>query len=215
MLKCQLVQHGNTIPDMCGVLDTKTQSGLYNRKHLLTLRRNFHSENVFLFVAGRLRNQLTCWTKPSNCDADLSLLDAEENNGADRTTTLDDRWIVRIAVMDRTATSRTIPQQIQSVTHHSVSAHTILSRLQQSGMSTRHPLLRLVLTGNHERLCCQWCDEWLTWTTEWNNIVFTDESRFCLQRHNGRIRVWRHRGERLPNCFVMHRHTSPALGFMV
>ncbi|GFW49849.1 transposable element Tcb1 transposase [Trichonephila clavipes] len=66
--------------------------------------------------------------------------------------------------MDRAATSRTITQQIRSVTHHLVSARTIRSRLQQSGMSVRRPLLRLPLTGNHRRLRRQWCDERQTWT---------------------------------------------------
>ncbi|GFV56076.1 hypothetical protein TNCV_2266621 [Trichonephila clavipes] len=56
------------------------------------------------------------------------------------------------ALMDRAATSRTIAQQIQSVTHYSVSARTIRGRLQQSGMSTKRPLLCLPLTGNHMHL---------------------------------------------------------------
>ncbi|GFY13836.1 uncharacterized protein TNCV_986081 [Trichonephila clavipes] len=42
-----------------------------------------------------------------------------------------DRRIVRIAVMDLAGTSRKITQQIQSVAHHSVTAHTIRHRLQQ------------------------------------------------------------------------------------
>ncbi|KFM72847.1 hypothetical protein X975_27022, partial [Stegodyphus mimosarum] len=37
------------------------------------------------------------------------------------------------------------------------------------------------------------------WAAEWNEIVFTDDSRFCLQHYDGRIRVWRHRGERMLN----------------
>lgn len=131
------------------------------------------------------------------------------------TTTRDDRHIVRMAVMDRSATSRTISQQIRSVAQQSVSARTIRRRLQQSGMSARRPLLRLPLSQNHRRLRRQWCDERRTWTTEWHDIVFTDESRFCLQHHDGRIRVWRHRGERLLNCCLMHRHTGPAPGIMV
>ncbi|GFY06229.1 sodium-coupled monocarboxylate transporter 1 [Trichonephila clavipes] len=45
--------------------------------------------------------------------------------------------IVTMVVMDRVATSRTIAQQIQSVTHHSVSTRTIQRRFQQSGMSAR------------------------------------------------------------------------------
>ncbi|GFW91491.1 transposable element Tc1 transposase [Trichonephila clavipes] len=64
----------------------------------------------------------------------------------------DDRWMVRIAVMERAAKSRTIAQQIQLVTHHSVSTRTIRRHLQQSGMFARRPLLRLSLTGNLRRL---------------------------------------------------------------
>ncbi|GFY65879.1 transposable element Tcb1 transposase [Trichonephila inaurata madagascariensis] len=88
-------------------------------------------------------------------------------------TACEDRRIVRVAVTDRAAPSRTIAQQIQPVTHHSVPARSIRRRFQQSGMSARRPLLRLPLTGNHRRLCCQWCDERRTWTTEWNDIVFS------------------------------------------
>ncbi|UYV63665.1 hypothetical protein LAZ67_2005247 [Cordylochernes scorpioides] len=102
---------------------------------------------------------------------------------------------------------------IQSVTHHPVSARTIRRRLQQSGLSARRSLLRLPLTQNHRRLRRQWCDERRMWTAEWNEIVFTDESRFCLQHHNGR--VWRHRGERMLDSCVMHRHTGLAPGIVV
>ncbi|GFS60432.1 transposable element Tcb1 transposase [Trichonephila clavipes] len=73
-------------------------------------------------------------------------------------------------------------------------------------MFAKRPLLRLPLTGNHKCLCRQWCDERLTWTKERNDIVFTDESRFCLQHHDVRIRVWRHRGERLLNCSCSRYH---------
>ncbi|GFT26180.1 transposable element Tcb1 transposase [Trichonephila clavipes] len=50
---------------------------------------------------------------------------------------------------------------------------------------------------------------------EWKEVVFTDESRIYLQHHDGRIRVWRHRGERMLNSCVMHRHTGPASGIKV
>ncbi|GFV65305.1 uncharacterized protein TNCV_4573051 [Trichonephila clavipes] len=45
------------------------------------------------------------------------------------------------------------------------------------------------LTGNHRCLSRQWCDERQTWTTAWNDAIFTDESCFCLQHHDGRIPV--------------------------
>ncbi|GFY31768.1 transposable element Tcb1 transposase [Trichonephila clavipes] len=115
-----------------------------------------------------------------------------------------------MAVMNRAA----IAQQIQSVTHHSLSARTIRHSLQQSQVFARHPLLRLPLNGNYRRLRCQWCDERWTWRTKWNDIELTDESRFCLQHHDDRIRVWRRCGDRLLNCCVMHRPTGLAPDIM-
>ncbi|GFU06896.1 hypothetical protein TNCV_1101211 [Trichonephila clavipes] len=68
-----------------------------------------------------------CWNKPSNCDADLSSHDTGGNDGSTWTivpprsiTVHDDSRIARIAGMDRAAPSRTIAQQIHSITHHSV-----------------------------------------------------------------------------------------------
>ncbi|GFW47113.1 transposable element Tcb1 transposase [Trichonephila clavipes] len=71
----------------------------------------------------------------------------------------------------------------------------------------RRQLLGLPLMQNHRHLRRQWCDERRMWVAEWNELLFTDESRICLQHHDGRIRVWRHRGERMLNSCVMHRHT--------
>ncbi|GFU75336.1 transposable element Tcb1 transposase [Trichonephila clavipes] len=51
--------------------------------------------------------------------------------------------------------------------------------------------------------------------SEWNKVVFTDESRNFLQHHDGRFRVWRHRGERMLNSCVTHRKTGSAPGVMV
>ncbi|GFX56253.1 transposable element Tcb1 transposase [Trichonephila clavipes] len=116
---------------------------------------------------------------------------------------------------DRAAASRTIAHTIQSVTHHLVSARTIRRHLQQSGMPARRPLLRLPLTGTRMRSRRQWCDERWILTKEWNDIVFTDEFRFCQQHHDGRIRFWRLCGERLLNSCVMHHHAGPATGIIV
>ncbi|GFV62726.1 transposable element Tcb1 transposase [Trichonephila clavipes] len=52
------------------------------------------------------------------------------------------------------------------------------------------------------------------WVAEWNEVVFTDESRICLQHRDGRIRVWRLRGMRMLNSCVMHHHTGPAPDIM-
>ncbi|GFX82361.1 transposable element Tcb1 transposase [Trichonephila clavipes] len=131
------------------------------------------------------------------------------------TTYDEDRQIVRMTVTARSFTSRTIVQPIESVTRHPVSDCTIQRRLQQSGLSARRPLLGLPLTQNHRRLRHQWCDERRMWEAEWNEVVFTDESRICMQHHDGRIRVWRHRGERMLNSCIMHHHIGHAPGIML
>ncbi|GFT88131.1 hypothetical protein TNCV_1891531 [Trichonephila clavipes] len=59
-----------------------------------------------------------------------------------------------------------------------MSVCTIRSRVQQSGMSARHPLLRLPLTENHRRLRRKRCNERRAWTMKKNDIVFTNESHF-------------------------------------
>ncbi|GFW95988.1 transposable element Tcb1 transposase [Trichonephila clavipes] len=117
------------------------------------------------------------------------------------TTSREGRQIVRMAVTNRSVTSRTIAQHIESVTHHSMSACTIRCRLQQSGLFARRPLLGLPLTQNHRRLRRQWCDERMMWEAEWNEVVFTDESRIC--RSDSSLETpWREDAEQL-------RYTPP------
>ncbi|GFT00542.1 transposable element Tcb1 transposase [Trichonephila clavipes] len=105
------------------------------------------------------------------------------------TTSREERQILRMTVTDRSVTSRTVAQHIEFVTHHSVSARTIRRRLQQSGVYARRPLLGLPLTQNHSRLRRQLCEEIRMWVAEWNEVFFTNESRICLQHHDGGIRV--------------------------
>ncbi|GFU65180.1 transposable element Tcb1 transposase [Trichonephila clavipes] len=75
------------------------------------------------------------------------------------TTSREYRQIVRMAVTDRSVTSRTAAQHIEPVTHHSVPARTIRRRLQQSGLSARLPMFGLPLTQSHRCLYHQCSDE--------------------------------------------------------
>ncbi|GFT80884.1 transposable element Tcb1 transposase [Trichonephila clavipes] len=127
-------------------------------------------------------------------DCGLSFIEIGSRVGRNQTTVMRicDRWMQE-GTMDRRG--RLHPPQCTT----SLSVRTIRRRLQQSGLSTRRPLLSLPLTQNHRRLHRQWCDERRMWVAEGNEIVFTGESCICLQHHDCRIRVWRHRGERMLN----------------
>ncbi|GFT04040.1 transposable element Tcb2 transposase [Trichonephila clavipes] len=61
----------------------------------------------------------------------------------------------------------------------------------------------------------EWCCTQGNWTAaEWNQVVFSDESRFNLSSDDNRVRVWRPRGERLNPAFALQRHTAPTAGVM-
>ncbi|CAH1981761.1 unnamed protein product [Acanthoscelides obtectus] len=60
-----------------------------------------------------------------------------------------------------------------------------------------------------------WCRQRSLWDREWNSIVFSDESRFCLGMHDGRARVRRRRGERRNPQFFVERHVHHIVGVMV
>ncbi|GFY10252.1 transposable element Tcb1 transposase [Trichonephila clavipes] len=98
------------------------------------------------------------------------------------TTSREDRQIVRVAVTDRSVTSRTVAQHIESVTHHLVSARTIRRRLQQSGLSARRPLLGLPLTQNHRRIHRQWA-----WPQPYFNKIMCDHTWHALSKGSSSI----------------------------
>ncbi|GFT78374.1 transposable element Tc1 transposase [Trichonephila clavipes] len=67
---------------------------------------------------------------------------------------------------------------------------------------------RIPLTASHRRLHLLWAHEHRAWQANWHQVVSSDESRFTLWDHDGRIRVRRYAGERcLPEC-VFKRHSD-------
>lgn len=131
------------------------------------------------------------------------------------TSTRDDRHLVRMARTDRTASSRQLAAQWSIATGVSLCASSIRRRLLQRGLRARTPLYRIPLTLNHRRLRLQWANQHRDWRADWQHVVFSDESRFNLWYHDGRIRVRRYAGERhLPEC-IIERHSGRTPGVMV
>ncbi|GFW16472.1 glucose dehydrogenase [Trichonephila clavipes] len=97
-----------------------------------------------------------------------------------------------------------------------VSSRTIRRWLAEGHLGPWRPLRVLPLTHTHRCLRLEWCHARGNWTAaEWNQVVFSDESRFNLSSDDNRVRVWRNHGERLNPAFALHRHTSPTAGVMV
>ena len=113
-----------------------------------------------------------------------------------RTTHLRNRFI------PATVTARTTPG-----THNQrISDQTVRNRLREVGLRPRRPYVGPNLTLRHRRNRAQWVTVHQRWRLlQWRNILFSDESRFCLERRDGRVLVYRRRNERYADACVMER----------
>lgn len=137
-------------------------------------------------------------------------------SGAQKNTTpRDNRHLIRMAVTERTASSRVLAQHWSTATGALMSSSTVRRRLVQHGLRARVPLRRIPLSLNHRHLRLQWAQQYRAYRTQWQQVVFSDESRYNLEYNDGRVRVRRYRGERvLPQC-IIQRHTARTPGIMV
>lgn len=132
-----------------------------------------------------------------------------------RTTDREDRRLRILALRDRFTSTRAIADQWFAEHGRPIGMRTVYRRIRSFGMLSCRPHLVLPLTPEHRRNRLQWCRERLQWNQEWNTVVFSDESRFCLGMHDGRARVRRRRGERRNPQFSVERHVHRTVGVMV
>ena len=84
-----------------------------------------------------------------------------------------------------------------------ISSPTVRRRLRQFQLHARRPVRGPDLTPERRRVHLEWCHRHELWTQiNWNCVLFTDESRFCMDLADGRERVWRRRGERYADCCI-------------
>ncbi|GFU66039.1 transposable element Tcb2 transposase [Trichonephila clavipes] len=133
-----------------------------------------------------------------------------------QTSRREDRHIVRNARVQPTASSAAIQAQVASSLGSPVSSRIIRRHLAEGHFGSWCPLCVLSLTPTHRCLRLEWRHARENWTAaEWNQVVFSDESRLNLSSDDNRIRVWRPRGELLNLAFTLQRHTAPSAGAML
>ncbi|GFV06523.1 transposable element Tcb2 transposase [Trichonephila clavipes] len=110
-------------------------------------------------------------------------------SGATRKTTRrEDRCIVRQALVDPTVTRSTIREDVGVA----IVPQTISRHLAEANLKSKRPFRALPLTPEHRQLRLQWCQARSMWNvTDWQKVVFSDESRFVLGTDDNCVRVWR------------------------
>jgi hypothetical protein len=115
-------------------------------------------------------------------------------SGRHRETTLrQDRHItlihLRIRCVSAVDTART-----PVIRNNRITDQTVHNRLRQSGLCSRHPLKGMELKRLHQIARLQWARARLRWSRHtWQNILFSDESKFNLTFHDGRVRIYSRR----------------------
>ncbi|GFV64636.1 transposable element Tcb2 transposase [Trichonephila clavipes] len=134
-------------------------------------------------------------------------------SGATRKTTRrEDRRIVRQALVDPTVTRSTIREDVGVA----IVPQTISRHLAEANLKSKRPFRALPLTPEHQQLRLQWCQaRSMRNVTDWQNVVFSDESRFVLGTDDNPVRVWRCPGERYNSPHTVLHHTARTAGIMV
>lgn len=118
----------------------------------------------------------------------------------------DNQFINLTALRDRNVPSTEIGRRLQDVRGTTVSERTIRRRLNEGGLTSRRPVLCPKLLPAHRTQRLNFSQEHRNWgVEEWSQVLFTDESRFCLRSPDGRERVWRRPGERFAQCCITPR----------
>ncbi|GFW88586.1 transposable element Tc1 transposase [Trichonephila clavipes] len=103
-----------------------------------------------------------------------------------KTTRREDRRIVRQAPVDLTVTRSTIRADVGAA----IVPQTISRYLAEANLKSKRPFRALPLTSEHRQLRLQWCQARSMWNvTDWQKVVFSDESRFVLGTDDNRVQV--------------------------
>ena len=121
------------------------------------------------------------------------------------TTAAQDRDIVLTSHRNQFMTAKKIASQLQAATRTRASDQTIRRRLHTRTLRARKPYVCVPLTQCHRQIRLNWTIH-RRWTQrQWNNVLFTDESRFNLEHSDGRRRIWRRPGERYDEQNIVQR----------
>ena len=109
--------------------------------------------------------------------------------------------LLYMAVNGCTASSKQLTARWSTATCVLMSVLSIRQRLLHRGLRARVPLYRIPLMAKYRRLRLQQAHEHRVWQADWHQIVFSDESRFNLWDHDGRVHVKHYAGQHcLPKC---------------
>lgn len=111
-------------------------------------------------------------------------------------TERDQRHLLRIVKKNRRINLQELREEFITSTSKTICTKTIRNFLHEQGFYGRVGAKKPFISETNRRKRLAWAKERKEWVNEWENIIWSDESKFELFRGDGRRWVWRRPDER-------------------
>lgn len=149
---------------------------------VIAARLNVHPSTIH-----RLRNRYL---------ATGSTADAPRSGRPRALTARTQRQVVRLFRNDPFQSASTIARR------NNTSPSTIIRLLRRHHLFCRRPYRGARLSAQHRLHRQNWANQHANWAAEWNQVLFSDECRVCVDKIDNNDRVWRPRGQRFNARYI-------------
>lgn len=125
-----------------------------------------------------------------------NVADAERRGRPKILTDRDKRKIIKDVKSDRAMSLDELTNKFQENLNISISRNTIRSALHELGYYGRVAKKKPLVSEKNRRKRLFWCYKRRKWTSEWNQVIFSDESRFEIFNNDSQKWVWRKKEEK-------------------
>ena len=123
----------------------------------------------------------------------------------------DNAHLKRLCLKNRFQSASRLKEELVAITKKPFSTSTVEQRLKVMGLQSRRPAKKPLLTAKMRSTRLEWCKNYANWTSlDWQNVIFSDESKINLMGADGGAIVRRRKGEQFRNeCVLPTERHSP------
>ena len=108
------------------------------------------------------------------------------------------RHLKRLIKNDNRLSCSKITTEINESLNKPVTRRTIFNYLKKLGYEYKVKIKKQWLTAQHRKQRVEWCNMYAHFTKDdWQNVIFSDESTFCVLKRKNQVKIWRTDEERL------------------
>lgn len=127
-----------------------------------------------------------------------------KRKGRPCTLTADQLQLIRSVVLSNNKSPlRIIQFELEAQHHVRLHYQTLLTTIHGLGLRNYVAAFKPLLDERKRAIHFSWAEQHLNWTlSQWESVIFSDESKFTVFSRNKRVRVWREPGEE--NKYLLH-----------